>query len=178
MAWRTSEFLFLMLLIVWSSYVSATRKLLADTPKVEEEGSSSPKTITFFMHHLTGGPNPTANSGVGVGGFPIGLQGTGNVISGLPNQFGNNINFNGIGNGNGNGNGPLPLTIPSGAINNSPFFGQLPISSTTGLIPNGGVQGLGSLIPGLGLNAPGLGFQNSFPNTNIINGGLNPLGGV
>ncbi|GLJ54819.1 hypothetical protein SUGI_1177400 [Cryptomeria japonica] len=73
---------------------------------------------------------------------------------------------------NGNGNGPLLLTIPSGAINDSPFFGQLPISSTTGLglIPNGGVQGVGSLIPGLGFNAPGLGLQNSFPNTNIING--------
>ncbi|GLJ54791.1 hypothetical protein SUGI_1176860 [Cryptomeria japonica] len=176
MAWRTSELLLLMLLIVWSSYVSATRKLLTDSPKIEEEGSSSPKTITFFMHHLTAGPNPIANSGLGVGGFPIGIQGTGNAISGLPNPFGNNRNFNGIGNENGNGNGPLPLTIPSGAINNSPFFGQLPISSTTGLIPNGGVQGLGSLIPGLGLNAPGLGFQNSFPNTNIINGVLNPLG--
>ncbi|XP_057857152.2 dirigent protein 10-like [Cryptomeria japonica] len=163
MAQRTNELLFLMLLIVWGSYVSASRKLLTDSPKVEEEGSSSPKTITFFMHHITGGPNPTANRGLGVAGFPID---TGNAISGLPNQFGNSINFN------GNGNGPLPLTIRSGAINNSPFFGQLPISST-----NGGVQGIGSLIPGLGLNAPTLGLQNSFPNTNIINGGLNPLGG-
>ncbi|GLJ54813.1 hypothetical protein SUGI_1177250 [Cryptomeria japonica] len=173
MAPRTKEFLSLMLLIVWGSYVSAGRKLLTDSPKVEEEGSSSPKTITFFMHHITGGPNPTANPGLGLGGFPIG---SGNAISGLPNQLGNNINFNGIGNKVGNGNGPLPLTIPSGAINNSPFFGQLPISST-----NGVVQGIGSLIPALGFNAPGLGLQNSFPNTNIINGGLNPqnsLGGV
>ncbi|GLJ54814.1 hypothetical protein SUGI_1177260 [Cryptomeria japonica] len=169
MAQRTKELIFLMLLIVWGSYVTATRKLLTDSPKVEEEGSSSPKTITFFMHHITVGANPTANPGLGGAGFPIG---TGNAISGLPNQFGNSINFN------GNGNGPLPLTIPSGAINNSPFFGQLPISST-----NEGVQGIGSLIPGVGLNAlnaPGLGLQNSFPNTNIINGGLNPqnpLGG-
>ncbi|GLJ54817.1 hypothetical protein SUGI_1177370 [Cryptomeria japonica] len=172
MAARTKELLFLMLLFVWGSYVSANRKLLTDSPKEEEEGSSSPKTITFFMHHITEGPNPTAKPGLGLGG----LQGTGNAISGLPNQLGNNINFNGIGNQNGNGNGPLPLTIPSGAINNSPFFGQLPISSTTGLglIPNSGVQGIGSLIPGLGFNAPGSGLQNSFPNTNIINGGLNP----
>ncbi|GLJ54810.1 hypothetical protein SUGI_1177200 [Cryptomeria japonica] len=161
MARKTNELLFLMLLIVWGSYVTATRKLLTDSPEAEEEGSSSPKTITFFMHHITEEPNPTAKPGLGLGG----LQGSGNAISGLQAPIGNNINFNGI----GNGNGPLPLTIPSGAINNSPFFGQLPISST-----NGGVQGIGSLIPGLGLNSPGLGFQNSFPSTNIINGGLNP----
>ncbi|XP_059070675.1 dirigent protein 15-like [Cryptomeria japonica] len=86
------SFFFLMLLIVWRSYASANRKLLTDSPKVEEEGSSSPKTITFFMHHLTGGPNPTANPGLGLGG----LQGTSNGISGLPNQLGNDINFNGI----------------------------------------------------------------------------------
>ncbi|GLJ54812.1 hypothetical protein SUGI_1177230 [Cryptomeria japonica] len=134
MAQRTKDLLFLMLLIVWGSYVSATRKLLTDSPKAEEEGSSTPKTITFFMHHITEGPNPIAKPGLGVGG----LQGSGNAISGLQIIFGNNINFNGIGNENGNGNG------------------------------------LGSLIPGLGLNAPGLALQNSFPNTNIINGGLNP----
>ncbi|KAH9288639.1 hypothetical protein KI387_032756 [Taxus chinensis] len=159
---RCNELLLLLILVtMWGSYATASRKLLLTESKEEGDGEAenstppNPTTITFFMHHIIEG-----KPGLGVG-FPTGLQagsGIGN-IPGLLSPFGNNFN--------GNGNGPLPLTIPSGAINNSPLFG---FPSTTGL---GGVQGLGlgvgsgALTPGLGLNVPG-----------IINGQFNPQPGL
>jgi len=148
------------------------------------EPHSATTTLTFFMHDVVGGPNPTAK--------PLSISGGSGLIPTTTPAGGLlNLPFQ-------NG-GPLPLTFPSSAIPQSPLLNnQFPATSIN---PNGFVSasnpsfvnGVGPIIPAAtsaGLlnpllqNSPVLpltfpnGFAPSFSTNPLLNGnGINNING-
>jgi len=146
-------------------------------PAAEPEPLPEPATttVTFFMHDVVGGPNPTAK--------PLSISGGSSTLINPSGLIPPNTSAGGFLNG-----GPLPLTFPSGAIPQSPLFnGQFPATSIN---PNGFisptnpsfVNGVGPIIPAAasaGLLNPllqnGPVFPLTFPNSFVPSSSANPL---
>lgn len=130
----------------------------------EPEPEPATTTVTFFMHDVVGGPNPTAKPLSISGGSSSLLNPSGLIppITTTPAGGLLNLPFQ-------NG-GPFPLTFPSGAIpQNSLLNGQFPATSIN---PNGFVSssnpsfvnGLGPIIPA----ATSAGLLNTFQNGPVL----------